>query len=202
MSRLAFRISLAFSLIALACTGALSDEPPPVQVFSFDNYATAPYENASGYGFAYESTCMSPGTDGEAVYYDWWYTYYLENDSLDHAILRWDWTDGAWIGPVMPGVHVGTNVYEGSSDMPLPYAPEPNLATSYTRNEDFSDLDEMVQLQSIITWDDGHTEQVPIYAPSGYRESMGGSPVPEPGGVLALLTGLLGVAGLARRKQV
>jgi len=211
MHKLALKVVLAVSVLALVCTAAMAE--PPVQTFTLDNFLTAPTENAPGYGFAYQSECQSPGQapDG-TIYYDWWYSFYLENDSTDHAIVSWNWIEfisptSWWEGPVMPGVHQGTFVgdpYGGADDpMPLQPAPGPSLSLSHSRAEDFSDFEAKVELQSVITWDDGHTEQVPIYVPANYRESMGGRlvVVPEPGSFVAVASGLIGLVGLIGRKR-
>mgnify|MGYP001089924918 CR=1 FL=1 len=198
-------------VLAFVCSAAVAE--PPVQTFTLNNFLTAPNENAPGYGFTYQSECQSPGQapDG-TIYFDWWYSFYLENNSTDHAIVSWNWIEiisptSWWEGPVMPGIHEGTFVgdpYGGANDpMPLQPASGPSISLSHRRAEDFSDLYEKVELQSVITWDDGHTEQVPIYVPANYRESMGGRlvVVPEPGSIVDIASGLIGLVGLVGRKR-
>lgn len=197
MYKLLLGVALSCLVLAVACVAASAD---PVVSYDYSNFVTAPTENAPGHGFAYDSLCQSPGTDDQGnTYYDWWYSFYLENDSMDHKIISWTWSYGGATGPVMPGVHEWINVTEGSADFPLDQAPSADLMYSKHRAEDFNDFDAKVTAVSTITWDDQYSEQVNIYIPSSAPTSM--TITPEPGSLLAIASGLVGLIGCVRRRR-
>jgi len=199
MTKLATKVILALGILAYVCSAAPAE--PPFETFYLDNLATAPNENGPGHGFQYQSICQSPGEDDAGnVYYDWWYFYYLENNSTEHDIVSWTWSYDGFTGPIMPGVHVGTNVDPNSDPMPLHFATGVDRKNAFSRAEDFSDLSEYAQVTSTITWSDGYTEEVQVYIPKSAPTTMI-EPVAEPGGLLAISTGLIGLVGIIRRRR-
>jgi hypothetical protein len=145
--------------------------------------------NANGYLFSYGSLVQSPGS-GETDYY---YYYFLQNNSLNHQITSWTWSAGGHSGVVMPSTHDDTFVYGDSSDFPMPSATSSDLGDAPYRAEDFFDASPGAVVNSTITWNDGHQSQCQIGVPSNM--------VPEPGSLMALTTGLIGILGSWSRKR-
>ncbi|MBP6965767.1 MAG: PEP-CTERM sorting domain-containing protein [Armatimonadetes bacterium] len=186
------RIAFVVALLLACCVAAAPVSAGPVQTWFLNNYSTAPSSNGPGYGFTYESLVQSPGESDGYTYTDWWYDFYLENNSTDHWIVSWTFTP---LWPGCPGVVMsdpGNDPCYGS--WPLPPSQGPLLSQTSFREENFVHPVQFQQIMTTITWDDGHQEQVPVFMPLC---------VPEPGSLAALAIGVTGVGGafLKRRRS-
>lgn len=141
--------------------------------------------NGPGYLFSYNSLVQDPG-GGYDTYY---YYYYLQNNSTDHQIVSWTWSGGN----VQPSTHPAAFVYDGCSDFPMPSAESEGLDDAYYRAEDFEDMTGPVVVQSTITWEDNHQSFCQIAVP--------GTLVPEPGSLLSLACGVIGLTGSWTRRR-
>lgn len=186
---------LALCLITIMVAGiGIPASAQVSQTYSLSSYRPVELGNDNGYLFSYESLVQSPGDDGMGtVYPDWWYDYYLENNSLNHQIVSWTWSAGSASGAVMPNTHPGTTVPGGSYDMPLPSATGPDISDASFREESFDDANPLVEVGSTITWEDQTVSHCNIYVP--------GNLVPEPGSMLALATGMIGLLGAFGRRR-
>jgi len=184
---MSFRTSLVGLAALLICLSA-SSFAGPVQNYALNNYPTAPSSNAPGYGFTYESLVQSPGDVGGIVYDTWWYDYYIENNSINRSITSWTWQAGGASGTVIPSSHPSA-VNDGG--FPLAPAASASLWDAEYCESNFEDEFPFAQVVSTISWDDGHTENVPIYVPSNV--------VPEPSSLIGLAFGV--VPFLLRRRR-
>lgn len=165
----------------------------PVETLSWNNFDSAPPENGPGYLFVYESLVRSPGTDGGTTYTDWYYDYYLENNSTDHAIVSWRWEYYGYSGRIMPNPHPA-NTGNLIFPWPLPPSEGPSFFDTSWREDSFDDPSGWFEVTSILEWDDGTTAEIPAYI----QRSL----VPEPGTLSVLAGGLLGLLAAARRRRV
>ena len=138
----------AFLCLALIAVSGLACYGGPVQTYTLNNWNTAPSSNGNGYLFTYESLVQSPGEEGGVVYTDWWYDYYLENNSLNLDIAGWVWSYGPYSGLVMPNSHPDAEVADGSSPLPIPKADGPSLDLAQYREEFFDDAAPYFQVNS------------------------------------------------------
>ncbi len=186
---MAIRSGLLVGLVLLLALAAMPSFAQPVQTWYLNN-GTAPSSNGPGYAFTYESVVQSPGESDGITYTDWWYDFYLENHSTNHWIVSWTFTP---LWPSCPGVVMsdpGNNpCYDG---WPLQPSSGPSYSQTAYREEWFTHTNGFQEVMTTLTWDDGHTENVPVYLPTC---------VPEPGGLLALAMGVCGVTGAALRRR-
>lgn len=130
-----------------------------------------------GVVYYYDSLVQPPDQFFTTYYYYW----ELDNFSTDLGITSWTW--------------MGGNVFDlgsyNSTDGPLPFAPAV-LAELWGYSDMESDFGP-VRVTSAITFSNGHIEMQDIYVPSDL--------VPEPGSLVALATGLIGLSGLRLRKR-
>ncbi len=179
---------IALALIAML---ALPSFGQTVQTWYVNNYDDAPSANGPGHAFTYESLVQSPGTSDGVTYTDWWYDFYIENNSTDHWIVSWTFP------PLFPGCP-GVVMSDPGNDpcygpWPLPPSSGPSLSQTSFREEDFVHPNAWQLVTTTITWDDGYTANVPVYVPIC---------VPEPASLLALAMGATGVgAAVVRRRR-
>lgn len=145
-----------------------------VTVFRLNNFGG--YEIGLGYAFAYESVAISPGYDPKTgmTYTEWHYDYFLENLSTDLTITAWTCS------------HPSVN--QILQALP-PLGPVVDLNPKWGQNSLDNPAGPAV-LTSTITWSDGHETQADIYA------------IPEPGGMMAWTTAIIGLLGFIRRHRM
>lgn len=145
-----------------------------VTVFRLNNFGS--FEIGPGCAFAYESVAISPGYDPKTgiTYTEWHYDYFLENLSTTLTITAWTCAQ--------------PTVDQILQALP-PLGPVVDLNPKWGQNS-LDDPAGPVALTSTITWSDGHTTQADIYA------------IPEPGGMVAWATGVIGLLGFIRRRRM
>lgn len=172
----------------LCCASAFA---APVQTFYINNNEQIPPENGPGYLFTYESFVQSPGEDGGVTYTDWYYDYYIENNSTDHAMSTWTWSYAGHSGSVMVNPHASKSTYGDA--WPLAASASPASEDTAYREESFEDASGLFRVPSVLTWNDGHQSFFDVFVELNL--------VPEPSTVAALAFGLCGMAcSLVRRR--
>lgn len=178
------RFALLFVILTCLCVPSSSD---PVQTYVHNNDGV--YHNGDVHGFTYESLVQSPGESDGIVYTDWWYDYYLENNSYVHTIQSWTWQYGPFSGVVMN--NPAANQY--GETWPLRSSWGSSQAQTSWREEEFDHPLPLLEVTSTVTFEDQFSAQVPVYVPF--------SLVPEPGSLLALLAGTAGLLGSFLRRK-
>jgi hypothetical protein len=149
-------------------------------------------DNTPGHDFYVDCLVVPPDPP---TFPDYEYIYTIENFSTDHAIESWTWSYGAMSGSVIPTSHDNPQIFEYPEEAgwPLPASGVDDADTAY-RSELFDDAAEPVAVASVVRFDDGYEESVDgVFLPS--------SLVPEPGSVLAFLSGCAGLIGFGRRRR-
>lgn len=161
-----------------------------------------------GYIFMYESFMQIPGQyfdefGNPFTRSDWFYDYWIENASSQFTITKWYWTHNSPMGGTYGGPVDGELLWDSPLDPPgtynfgfrpvTPSAMAPGEVTDKYHEKYFDSPCPPVVVDSVVVFEDGHTETWPVYVPECF--------VPEPGTLLGLasMVGLLG--GVMRRRR-
>jgi len=109
------------------------------------------------------------------------YVWSLRNENYTQSLVNWTWAGGV-VGQ-LPGS------FPLESSLPLP----PGIGARPWYQRGLYSNDPPVVVMATMIWADGLTIERPIYMPA--------SAVPEPSGMLALGTALIGLAGMAWKRR-
>lgn len=129
---------------------------------------------------------MQYGYGFPAYYYD----YTLQNNSNQYDVVSWTWYLGSISGTLFP--HPKGAEYVDGYELPL-LAAASDDDMQYRSEVNDNEACAPVQVTGVITWSDNHTTEMPVYVPECV--------IPEPSSLVGLIAGLVGVAGVIRRRR-